>query len=200
MTMELDKMKDIWQSGDIPKDQNFNKEKVMKNIQNRVKHLYIDDKWQFLGIGIVFLFLSLLGIVIQKLSDSPFFWMFPPAAVLFAYQFYVFSKADLHAQPIPVYITNALRRVRAKRITNILLAVIFISVNLLSFIRDEFVLSEWDISSIIGLGAFMLLAVLLFSTILWYQKRFHAGSLSDLEKDLKRLKREMKDEGLTIDE
>lgn len=204
MTMELDKMKEIWQSGSNPKDQTFNKEKVMKSIQNRIDLLQLNDKRKTVSLvlGIIWLAIFVLGIILSLVKGNGldgvgFMWLFGPASLFFFYQYTVFSKTPLHNQPTPVFIKHALKRIRAQKFSQWGLGISFIPIYAKILFEDAQFdkWKSWEISHIIGISTFAIIAIALLWGVSWYQKKYQTGDIRGLERDLKRLKTELGTEG-----
>jgi hypothetical protein len=198
--MELDKLKEIWQSGNTANEQNFNKEKVMRSIQNRIELLQLHDKKKSAALimGIICLAVFSLGLVLGQIKGNgwagrEFFWIFGASAPFLFYNYFLFSKTPLTDQPTPSFVDHVLKRIKAHRIGRwgIMLSLVLIEIYIISNETPTDRWNTWDASQIIGASAFAILTIALLGGVFWYQRKYQTGDVRTLVKDLKRLKEEM---------
>lgn len=198
--MELDKLKEIWQSGNTANEQNFNKEKVMRSIQNRIELLQLHDKKKSAALimGIICSAIFCFGMVLGQIKGDgwagrEFFWILGASSPFLFYNYFLFAKTPLHNQPTPTFIDHALRRIKAQRIARwgMIISFILIEIYIIANETPTERWKTWDASQIIGVGTFTILTIALLGGVFWYQRKYQTGDVRTLVRDLKRLKEEM---------
>lgn len=199
MTMELDKMKHIWQNEREKEISTFDEEKVMKRIQERVEQLSLNDKKRnkTLIMGIICLGFVLTAFVLSFFKENGYegpryLWAWGPASLFFFYQYLIFSKTPLHNQPVPVFIKHVLKRIQAKKYTRWGIILCFA----IAFFADMLIESlsihmGWNTSAIIFRIAVLGMILAVLSGIYTYQKYDHIENLGKLEKELKKIQKEI---------
>jgi hypothetical protein len=197
--MELDEMKKVWKNAQAQSDVEFQKEKVMKHLRMKLHQFNLHDGslplFKGLAMALAILFLATLGGIVIKWENShqflyPLLWLFGMGSVISYFQYKKFQLATLENQPLYLYVQNALKRIKAQKISRIFFAIAFTPFYLYIFFSDaEFHELTWE-GAVAGI---MMLAFfgLVFGALYWFRRTYNTGSIRDLEKELKDLQREL---------
>jgi len=192
--MELDTFKHIWKQQQAEAGADFNKEKIIKKMENRIKGSTLDDKSK--KSKLVLAIICMLGFVLSLLfhgfgvtDDLSFSLIWAAGALVGLYHYKGFNQTPLHNQPLDFFLKNLLKRIRMQRFARIIMILAAIPFYWKTFLSGFLTidLSSWTTQEFIGLGTTLFIFAFVLIALRWYQQNFDTGSLKDLEKEIKGL-------------